>query len=163
MLKQTNLKQIRERAHAIELVSSNELFLKESIAHAFADLLLFTDSNGIDLMEIPSWTSLSTWDTPRILSKDLQVNFEQLLNICTGITAKEITLDAKKLCFRFKKVLPIPFSSVPLEICFDLVAEIPEDYKEALRTIGNIRKVVSPGTTTEIIGCSLPESSDIPF
>lgn len=163
MLKQTNLKQTRERAHALELVSSNEPFLKESTAHAFADLLLFTESNGIDLKKIPSWTSLSTWATPRVFSEDIQVSFEQLLGICTKDTAEGITLDTKKLYFRFKKVLPIPFSSIPLEICFDLVAEIPESYKEVLRAIGNIRREVSPETTTEVIGCSLSESSDHPF
>jgi len=143
-------------AEALRLVTSNEAFLKSTIAHAFADLLVFAEANGLEIKELPAWANLSTYSDAggvKIYTGDLKVEFEPLLDLCTAEHAQALELTTSQLKFQWIKKVPVPMTKGFLLIRFDLVSELPLAYKEALRAAGSLREIIEPGTVREAILC----------
>jgi len=154
-------------ARTLELVASDEGFIKQNIAHAFADLLLFAANKNIKIEAVPTWSGLQSYldlNTAQIKvwTEDLSVDFESLLEACSKETAPMISLDTRQLKLAWKKAIPVPMAPGELVICFDLISKIPEDYREALRAAGSLKETFTPGTTSETISCPVG-NEEIPF
>jgi len=165
--KMSNLGSALALARTLELVASNEGFIKQSLAHAFADLLLFAAEKKIKIELIPSWSGLQSYldlNTAQIKvwTEDLSVDFESLLEACSKETAPMVSLYTRQLKLAWKKAVPVPMTPGELIICFDLISKIPEDYREALRAAGSLKETFTPGTTSETISCPLGDE-EIPF
>jgi len=156
-IQKKQLEETLDFAEALRLVASNEAFLKSTIAHAFADLLVFAEASGLEITALPAWANLSTYSDQKegvkIYTGDLKVEFEPLLDLCTAEHSKALELTTDQLKFQWIKKFPVPMTKGFLQIRFDLVSELPLAYKEALRAAGSLREIFEPEQRREVILC----------
>ena len=162
---ENNLSGALATARTLELIALNEGFLKASVAHAFADLLLFAAEKKLKIERIPCWSGLSSYlelgnSKVSVFTADIPVDFESLLDACVKETAELVFLNTRQLKLTWRKAVPVPMAPGELVICFDLVSNLPEKYKEALRAAGSLSESKASVEVSEFISCHTGEDNN---